>query len=110
MTVKRREIRPIVRDERVILSADPCHQLPVLVPSKTEKVHMLADMPGVMRQGNQRRVKALIKQELHQLARRCALTRRGRRLAHERLLGRPLRGNALTYNGANSTFSRVSAG
>src|SRR5690348_9265715 len=109
-SVERGEIRAVVRDERVVIPADSSHQLPILLPAKPEEVHVFTHMPRVPRQGDERRVKALIDQELHQLARRGSLRRRGGRLAHDRMTGRPLRGNALTYIGANSTFSRVSAG
>ena len=102
--VYRAEIRAIVCNERVILSTDSSHQLPILVPAKPKEVHVIARVSGVMRQGGEGRVKALIDQELHQLARRRWLSRRGARLAHDRTTGRPLRGNALTYSGANSTF------
>ena len=60
--------------------------------------------------GHERRVKTLVDQELHQIAMRVPLRRRGGRLAHECVAGRPLRGNALAYIGASSTFSRVSEG
>jgi hypothetical protein len=104
------EIRAIVRDERVILPADSGHQLPILVPAKPEEVHVFTSVPGVMRQGDERSVQAFINRELHQLARGRSPRRRGGRLAHDRMTGRPRRGNALTYMGANSAFSRVSAG
>src|ERR1035441_3212301 len=109
-SVESGEIRSVVRNERVILPPDSIHQLPILVPAKPDEVHVFTRVSGVMRQGDERRVKALIDQELHQSARRPSLRRRGARLAHDRVTGRPLRGNALTYIGANSTFSRVSAG
>ena len=109
-SVERGEIRAVVRDERVIFPTDSSHQLPILVPAKPEEVHVFTHVPGVICHGDERRVKALIDHELHQLARRRSLRRRGGRLAHDRTAGRPLRGNALTYIDANSTFSRVSAG
>ncbi len=110
LSVERGEVRAVVRDERVVLPADSNHQLPILVPAKPEEVHVFTYVPGLMRQCDERRVEALIDQELHQLARRRWLRRRGGRLAHGRMTGRPLLGNALTYIGASSTFSRVSAG
>lgn len=94
----------------VIPPADSSHQLPILVSAKPEEVHVFTDVPGVMRHSDERRVKALIDRELHQLARSRLLRRRGGRFAHDRVTGRPLLGNALTYIGANSTFSRVRAG
>jgi hypothetical protein len=35
------------------------------VAAKAEEIHMIAKAPRIMRQGDQRRVKALIDQELH---------------------------------------------
>lgn len=102
--VKRGEIRSIIRDQRVVAGADSSHQLPILVTAKPEEVNVFARVPSFVRQRDERRVKALVNQESHPLARRRLLRRRIGRLAHNRLTGRPLRGNALTYIGANSTF------
>src|SRR5580765_7469116 len=96
-SVERCEIRAVVRDECVIFPAASRHQLPILVPATPEEVYMVTHVPRVMRQGDERCVKALIDQEPHQLARRRSLRRRDGRLAHDRMTGRPLRGNALTY-------------
>ena len=48
-SVESGEIRAVVRDERVILSADFSHQLPILVPAKPDEVHVFAHVPGLMR-------------------------------------------------------------
>src|ERR1700736_4719604 len=103
LSVKRGEIGAVVRDERVILPADSSHQLPIPLSAKSKEVHVFTRVAGNLRHGDERRVKALIDQELHQRARCRSLTRRGGRLSQDRMTGRPLRGNALTYIGANST-------
>ena len=59
-SVESGEVRAVIRDERVILLADSGHQLPVLVPAKPNEVHVFTQVPGIMREGDQRRVKALI--------------------------------------------------
>jgi hypothetical protein len=53
LSVECSEIRAVVRNKRVILSADPSHQLPILVPAKPEEVHVFTHMSGMVRHRNE---------------------------------------------------------
>jgi hypothetical protein len=53
LSVERSEIRAVVRNKRVILSPDPNHQLPILVPAKPEGVHVFTHMSGIVRHRNE---------------------------------------------------------
>lgn len=53
LSVERSEIRAVVRNKRVILSADPSHQLPIFVPAKPEEVHVFTHMTGIVRHRNE---------------------------------------------------------
>jgi hypothetical protein len=63
--VERREISPIICDERVLLVTDFGHQLPILGAAQPEEVDVLTGVPGTVRHPDERRVKALVDQEPH---------------------------------------------
>ena len=47
-SVERSEICTVAGNKRVILSADPSHQLPILVPAKPDEVHVFTHMSGIV--------------------------------------------------------------
>jgi hypothetical protein len=62
--IQRREIRPVVGNERVVLAPNDVHKLPVFSTAQTEEVYVFAHVSGLMRQRRQRSTKALIDNSL----------------------------------------------
>ena len=98
-TVERKEIRSIVRDERVILLQNKRHQLPVLGTAKAEIIDMIGTVTCRVRKFEQGGMQTFVDQKF----RRYSLTVRGYRatwmgfcFAQGRRAGRPRRGKAAT--------------
>jgi len=53
LSVEHSEIRAVVRNKYIILSANLSHQLPILVPAKPEEVHVFTHMSGMVRHRNE---------------------------------------------------------